>query len=113
VAHHDPDVFPNPRAFDPDRWLSVDPAPYAYFPFGAGPRTCAGALFASQSIRLVLSMILKRFRLRTIAGARIDRLTRGNILHPKAGLPMTIERVEGQAGPPQPVTGNIAELVAI
>jgi cytochrome P450 len=113
AAHHDPDVFPEPRKFDPDRWLSVDPPPYAYFPFGAGPRTCAGALFASQSIRLVLSMIVKRFRLRTIAGAKIDRLTRGNILHPKNGLPMTIDRADGDARPPEPVTGNIGELVEI
>jgi cytochrome P450 len=113
AAHHDPTFFPSPRTFDPDRWLSVDPPPYAYFPFGAGPRTCAGALFASQSIRLVLSMILKRFALRTIAGATIDRLTRGNILHPKAGLSMTIAPAGEPLAPPLPVSGNIGELVAL
>jgi hypothetical protein len=58
-------------------------------------------------------MILTRYQLRTVADTRIDRLTRGNILHPKAGLPMTIERAGTPASPPQPVTGNIGELIEV
>jgi len=93
--------------------MGLQPPPYTYFPFGAGPRTCAGAAFATQSTRLVLAMILRRFRLRSVAGTRIDRLARGNIMHPQHGLKMTLELASGAASAPATVQGNIRELVQL
>ena len=113
ATHHDPVLYPDPERFDPDRWRTLDPPVYTYLPFGAGPRTCTGMMFASQSLRLTLPMILQRFRFRTNAGTRIDRLTRGNIFHPRDGLKMTVEPFVGRSAPAAPVAGNIHALVRL
>jgi unspecific monooxygenase len=44
LLHHDPRWWDRPGRFDPRRWLGGRPphAPYAYLPFGAGPRVCLG-----------------------------------------------------------------------
>ncbi|MDQ3930389.1 MAG: cytochrome P450, partial [Chloroflexota bacterium] len=46
VVHRRPDLYPEPNAFKPERWSAIDPSPYEYMPFGAGPRRCLGATFA-------------------------------------------------------------------
>lgn len=114
VMHHDPAIYRDPERFDPDRWTTLAPPAYSYLPFGAGPRTCLGALFANQALRLILVMVLQRFRLRTVEGTRIDRLVRGNILHPRHGLPMTVQpRSNGRQQTPARVRGDIHQLVAL
>lgn len=41
--HHDPNVYPNPEKFDPERFAGAsDRSPYAYIPFSAGSRNCMG-----------------------------------------------------------------------
>lgn len=111
AAHHDPTVYPEPKRFLPDRWANKTPSSYDYLPFGVGARACIGMLFAERALRLILPMILKRFRFSIPAGTQIDRLTRGNILHPLHGIPMQIEPASAQ---PQKLTfikGNIHELL--
>lgn len=113
VTHHDATLYPEPRRFVPERWLTLDPPTYGYLPFGAGPRMCAGALFATQSIRLLLAMILQRFQPRTVEGTRIDRLTRGNILHARNGVKMRLEAPTGASAPAARFEGDLHELVAL
>ncbi|XP_077517377.1 cytochrome P450 3A41-like [Amblyomma americanum] len=53
--HHDPQYFPDPYKFDPERFNEENLAtiqPYTYLPFGAGPRNCIGMRFALQAVKL-------------------------------------------------------------
>lgn len=111
ATHHDPDIYPEPQRFRPERWLSITPSAYEYLPFSVGARNCIGMLFAERALRLILPMILQRFRFSIPAGTRIDRLTRANILHPRHSLPMHIEPASAPARPPAPIEGDIHELV--
>lgn len=66
VLHRDPRWFPQPLAFQPERWLdgSADAAPRgAYLPFGVGPRVCLGQHFALMEMTLVAAMLLQRLHL--------------------------------------------------
>jgi cytochrome P450 len=64
LVHRRPDLYPDPAAFRPERWLGVRPNPYTYLPFGGGVRRCLGASFAETEMRAVLGSIVARVRLR-------------------------------------------------
>jgi cytochrome P450 len=67
VLHRDPDLFPQPESFCPERWLDglQKRLPrFAYLPFGGGPRLCIGNAFAMTSAILVLATVASRFFLR-------------------------------------------------
>jgi cytochrome P450/NADPH-cytochrome P450 reductase len=66
ALHRDPAVWPNPDAFDIDRFLPENEArlpPHCYKPFGNGSRACIGRLFAIQEAKIALALILQRFEL--------------------------------------------------
>jgi cytochrome P450 len=109
VTHHMPDLYPQPERFLPDRWRSINPSPYAYLPFGAGPRMCVGATFAMQTLKIALAVILQRFRLEVVPDARIDRQVT-TTLWPRHGLPMRLHR-QDRGFTSTPVCGNIHEMV--
>lgn len=108
-THHQEDIYPHPERFWPDRWLEQKVSPYAYVPFGAGPRMCMGTAFSLQLFQLVIPAILGRYRLALTPGVRIDRhssLTMG-----VAGtLPTTICAQDGRTMT-VPVVGNIHQMV--
>lgn len=66
LLHRDPDVWPDPDRFDPDRFLPehnrARPA-HAYKPFGTGERACIGRQFALHEAVIVLAKLLHRFDL--------------------------------------------------
>ncbi|XP_076340696.1 cytochrome P450 3A24-like isoform X2 [Tachypleus tridentatus] len=73
AIHHDPDYYPQPDVFDPERFLPEkknERHPYAYIPFGAGPRNCVGMRFALMEAKLCLAYILRTFRFRACAETR-------------------------------------------
>jgi len=82
----DADYF-DPQRFAPGRRESIHR--FAYIPFGAGPRVCIGMGFALQEATIILSAILRRFRLELVPGQTIEphaRLT----LRPRYGLKMRV-----------------------
>jgi cytochrome P450 len=58
LAHRNPDVYPEPEAFRPERWLGVRPDPASWLPFGGGIRRCIGAAFALYEMKIVLGTML-------------------------------------------------------
>lgn len=65
VMHHDPRWFPQPQAFQPERFgpdAPVSPRG-AYLPFGAGPRVCLGQHLAMAEMTVIAAMVLQRFAL--------------------------------------------------
>ena len=51
--------------------MTLRPSPYAYHPFGAGPRLCIGGPLATAIIRIALERILSRYRLSVVPGSDI------------------------------------------
>ncbi|MDX1477043.1 MAG: cytochrome P450, partial [Saprospiraceae bacterium] len=68
-VHHDPELWPDPSRFDPERFSETAKrthVPYSYLPFGGGPRLCIGNQFAMLEMILVLGYIARHFDLRSI-----------------------------------------------
>ncbi|CCH55669.1 cyc2 [Fibrisoma limi BUZ 3] len=64
VLHHDPASWPEPEQFNPDRFLPErvkERHPYAFLPFGGGPRLCIGNQFALMEMQVMLAVLLQRF----------------------------------------------------
>jgi cytochrome P450 family 9 len=65
--HHDPNYYPNPEKFDPERFNEQNKDkihPYAYLPFGLGPRKCIGNRFALMETKLLIAGLLQKFVLK-------------------------------------------------
>jgi cytochrome P450 len=63
LVHRDPDIYPDPHAFRPERFLGVTPGTYTWIPFGGGRRRCLGASFAIQEMKAVLRATLAHYDL--------------------------------------------------
>jgi cytochrome P450 len=95
VTHRRPDVWDDADAFDPERFTPERRAAIprlAYFPFGAGPRTCVGGHLAMLEGQLALAMIARRFAFERPPGAA-PVPEPYMALHPRGGMSMRIRRV--------------------
>lgn len=97
LVHHDPEIYPEPKAFRPERFLGVKPGTYTWLPFGGGRRRCLGAGFALQEMKIVLRDAALRFdiapggpREHSARRALTFNPTRGAtvILHPRTEAPV-------------------------
>lgn len=67
--HNNPEYWPNPSKFDPDRFLPEDLKDLKsliYLPFSSGPRNCIGQKFALVVIKTVLTELLRKWRVKSI-----------------------------------------------
>jgi cytochrome P450 len=90
LLHRDARFFAEPLAFRPERWAGPAVRPrLAYFPFGAGPRSCIGQGLAMLEGPLVLAAIAARWRCQPNAPIDVDpRAT----LRPRGPVWMTIAK---------------------
>ncbi len=95
MIHWSADLYPEPSAFKPERFLSDDaPDTYTWLPFGGGTRRCLGASFALMEMRIVLRRVLERVALRPADPEREKVQFRAITLAPRNGTMVV------QASPP-------------
>jgi hypothetical protein len=85
LLHHDPDVYADPYAFRPERFLDEQPGTYTWIPFGGGRRRCLGASFAMLEMKIVLREVLARNELTPAVPEHEGARRRSITLSPRAG----------------------------
>jgi cytochrome P450 len=94
LVHHDPANFAEPTEFNPERWRpAASPArpKLAYFPFGAGARTCLGEPLAWMAGTLALAVLAQTWDLKPYVDKH-PRLDSRIALHPVNGMTMQVRR---------------------
>jgi cytochrome P450 len=94
IVHRHQGLWRDPDAFDPERFAPEAKAAlhrFQYIPFGAGPRICIGAQFATAEALLALSEWLARFEFTPVPGHRVE-VASDLTLKPKGGLPLIVSR---------------------
>lgn len=112
ITHHLPELFTDAYRFQPERWESIDPSPYEFLPFAAGPKMCIGGPLATLIVRLTIATLWQRLRLTVVPGANINARVVSTMLGPTTGMPML---VLGQNADYENhwVRGNIHDLVQL
>ncbi|MDT5148213.1 MAG: cytochrome family [Mycobacterium sp.] len=93
--HEDPEVFPDPGRFDPQRYIDHKPSAFAWIPFGGGTRRCVGAAFANMEMDVVLRTILRHFTIQTTTAPDEKLHCRGVAYTPRDGGLTVVHRRQG------------------
>jgi cytochrome P450 family 110 len=82
LVHHRPDLYPNPKQFQPERFLEKKFSSYEFIPFGGGARRCIGEALAMLEMKLALVAILSRYELELAEPRSVRPQRRGVTLAP-------------------------------
>lgn len=76
VNHHNPDIFPEPKLFKPERWANDAEKQLpkgAYIPFATGSRICIGNGFAMMEAQLLLNTIIQQYEIKLLDKAEMPK----------------------------------------
>ena len=98
VIQNDPDIYPNPSKYDPDRFTPEEDSkrsPYAFLPFGQGPRNCIGLRFGIMQAKIGLAMLLNNYKFEPCSRSvnPIEFANNVFILTPKDGVYLKVTKV--------------------
>lgn len=104
--HANPEIYPEPDRFKPERFLERKFSPFEYTPFGGGARRCLGAAFATYEMKIVLGTLLSRYRLVLAEPTEVRPSRRNVVLGPATGVRVVL------IGPRSPKTTVIGRAAA-
>lgn len=94
-THHRQDLWGDPEAFRPERFLDGKMTASQYFPFGGGTRRCTGMQLAYYELKIFVSEFVRRAKFRAAPGYRPKVVRRANTLAPSKGAPTVIDTLTG------------------
>lgn len=91
LTHQRPDIYPEPKLFQPERFLERQFSPYEFLPFGGGARRCIGEALALFEMKLVLATMLSHYRLALVDQFPEYPQRRGVTFAPARGVQMVLK----------------------
>ena len=91
LIHQRSDIYPEPKAFRPERFLERQFSPYEFLPFGGGTRRCLGEALAMFELKLVLATLLSGYRLRLASSRPVIPKRRGVTIAPADGVKVILQ----------------------
>jgi cytochrome P450 len=92
LVHHDPELYPEPHEFRPERFLESAPDTYTWLPWGGGRKRCPGLHLATLEMKTVLRTVLETMTVRPAARRIEHPRWRSVIVTPHAGSRVVLER---------------------
>ncbi|KAF3890914.1 MULTISPECIES: cytochrome P450 [Nostocales] len=90
LTHQNSDLYPQPKLFQPERFLERQFSPYEFLPFGGGARRCPGEALALFEMKLVLATILSHYQLALAKKQPEQPKAQGANYPPASGLKMVM-----------------------
>jgi len=110
-THRDPELYPDPYAFRPERWRTLDPDTDTYLPFGIGRRVCPGKALATLQMKIMLALLVQRYRLEPVKPANL-RCGGVGIMAIQPDLNVIVRRQDKRFRESwAKVTGNVTSMV--
>jgi len=98
LVHHDPEIYPDPYAFRPERFVEQPPGTYTFISFGGGRRRCLGASFAMVEMKIVLRTVLSECDAEPVGGSFEPPRRRNITIKPAGGARVVLrDRVRAPA----------------
>lgn len=99
AIQHDPEFYPDPEKFDPDRFASDEVAKrdsLHWLPFGEGPRNCIGLRFGMMKTRIGIIALLNNFDFLPSSRTKvpIEIASKGYIMAPDGGMWLKLKKLE-------------------